>query len=191
MVAQTPQGAGMMVTQQQAQQPQQPQTYPPMNPSPVGAGVVPPTQAQPQPQPNQYQQQPQGIQQQQQGNFNYMQQQTTPQQQQQQSGNKQVQIWEGQIEWAEKDRNNPNIKVNNMASAVIYSFTAVDPNTGQLVCEVPVAVGQSWPTKIPLQMMSKQILDILAPWYTPPVRNLILYTDNQDVKNALTNVGVD
>lgn len=172
--------------------PQQQQPYGQMNPSPVGAGVVPPTQ------PNQYQQQqPQSQQQQQQPpqqqqtNFNYMQnQQAGASANVGGTGASKVQIWEGQIEWPEKDRNNPNIKTNCVAPAIMYSFANIDPNTGQYVSEVPVSVGQAWPPKITLQMMSKQILDILSPWCTPPARNLILYTDNQDVKNALTTVGV-
>lgn len=191
------------------QQPPTPQNYAQMNhPSPASVGSVGPGT----PQPSQYQQQQQQQQpqsqpppqpQQTQANFNYSQTQQVPGAAAASAATatgasvpggagpgKQVQIWEGQIEWAEKDRNNPNIKVNHTTSAVMYSFTAIDPATGQLVSEVPLAASQTWPSKISLQMMSKQILDILSPWCGPPARNLILYTDNQDVKNALTNVGV-
>lgn len=107
-------------------------------------------------------------------------------------GGRQVQIWEGHIEWAEKDRNNPNIKSTHVALAAMYSFmtAVVDPATGQYASEVALASAQTWPAKISLQMMSKQILDILSPWCAPPARNLILHTDNQDVKNSLTTVGV-
>lgn len=184
---------------QQQQQLQQQQQYN-INQANVGVGLNNPNKpqiyqqqqqtAQTQQQPMVQQQQPaqQMIQQQQQqqnpNNFvpNYQQ----PQQQQQ----RQVQIWEGQIEWVEKDRNNPNIKLTHMAQAAMLAFTVLDTTSGQYVPEVSPAATQTWPPKIPLQMMSKQILDILSPSCGLSIRNLLLYTENQDVKNALTNVGV-
>lgn len=189
-----PQVGAAVVPNQGGQQPNLQNQYGQMNPSPVGPATTPVQQQvynqQQQQQPSQT---PQTTQQQQQtSGFGYNTQQPTstsaaaaPV-----AGNRHA-IWTGQIEWAEKDRNNPNIKSNHYANATMYSFmNAIDPNTGDFVSEVSHASAQAWPNKISLQMMSKQILDILMPLCGPPARNLILHTDNQDVKNSLTSIGV-
>jgi hypothetical protein len=126
------------------------------------------------------------VPQQQQQNYSYVQ-----QPQQQQTG---VPIWDGQIEWQEKDRNNPNSanKMTHTVKARMISFTVLDQSTGQYVPEVPPALAQTWPQKLPLQLLNKQILDILSAQCPPPTKNLLLHTsdtNNQELKNSLS-IGV-
>ena len=141
-------------------------------------------------------------QQQQQQQQKQLQQQPSPQQQQQQQQqsqsfsvvhNKAGQIWEGHVEWQEKDRINPNntAKLTHTVKAIMLSFNIMDQATGQLQLEVPISIAQSWPQKISIQLLSKQILDILSQQCTPPTKQLVLVTEgnNQDLKTALA-IGV-
>lgn len=131
--------------------------------------------------------------QQQQQNYPYTQQQQQQQQPQAQAPQqgKLIQIWDGHVEWQEKDRQNPNSKITHTVKAGIYSLSVLDQNTGQIVPEVPQSLAQAWPPKIPLQLLGKQIVDILSTTCQPPTRNLYLISEqnNQDIKNAL-NIGV-
>ncbi len=116
----------------------------------------------------------------QQSNFNYVQ--------------AQSKIWVGQIEWQEKDRNNPNNpnKMTHSVKASMLSSNTLDPITNQCQPEVTIATASSWPAKISIQLLSKQILDILAKHCPSPAKTLILTTDennNQDLKQALS-IGV-
>lgn len=104
-------------------------------------------------------------------------------------------IWDGNVEWQEKDRNNPNNsnKVTRIAKAQMISNIVLDQTTGQYIPEVSHALAQGWPQKIPLQLLSKQILDILNTNCTPPTRNLYLITDgnNVELRNTLQSIGVN
>jgi hypothetical protein len=103
-------------------------------------------------------------------------------------------IWDGNVEWQEKDRNNPNNtnKVTRIAKAHMISNIVLDQTTGQYIPEVSPILAQGWPQKIPLQLLSKQILDILTIQCTPPTRNLYLITDgnNLELRNTLQSIGV-
>jgi len=103
------------------------------------------------------------------------------------------QIWEGFIEWTEKDRNNPNNTMKQMhsAKALMLSFSVLDQASGQYHTEVAAEIAQSWPQRISIQLLSKQILDILTQQCPPPVRQLQLVTENnsQDLRTALS-IGV-
>ena len=69
-----------------------------------------------------------------------------------------------QIEWQEKDRNNPNNpnKLTHTVKASMHCSNVLDPVTNQYQPEVPHALTQSWPQKINIQLLSKQILEILS-----------------------------
>jgi hypothetical protein len=103
------------------------------------------------------------------------------------------QIWEGFIEWTEKDRNNPNNTMKQMhsAKALMLSFSVLDQASGQYHTEVAAEIAQSWPQRISIQLLSKQILDILAQQCPPPIKQLQLVTENnsQDLRTALS-IGV-
>ena len=121
-------------------------------------------------------------------------------QQQQQQGYPYLQqpktekVWEGLIEWQEKDRNNPNSgnKVTHTVKARLASLINLDQTTGQYQTEVPLSMTQSLPQKLSMQLLSKQVLDILGQHCpTSSTKNLILYTENnQDLKTALS-IGVN
>ena len=205
--------------QQQIQQPKTPQQLLQSQTPPI---ILPVNQNNQQQQLQQQQQQQQQIimqqnypgnkpqmflpqqQQQQQQQQKQLQQQPSPQQQQQQQQqqqsqsfsvvhNKAGQIWEGHVEWQEKDRINPNntAKLTHTVKAIMLSFNIMDQATGQLQLEVPISIAQSWPQKISIQLLSKQILDILSQQCTPPTKQLVLVTEgnNQDLKTALA-IGV-
>ena len=100
-------------------------------------------------------------------------------------------IWEGFMEWQEKDRTNPNNKTMRSLNSIMLSYSSLDQSTGQYQLEVPRSVTQLWPQKITVQLINKQILDILTPDCMPPTKNIIIVTDgnNQDLKTALS-IGV-
>ena len=184
---QIPQVASLRPIQSQPQTPQSQQIIQSHTPPIVAAQAQQNAQQMGQQQQN-YNQQMYAQQQQQPQNFQYV------QQNQQQVTQQPLQIWEGGVEWQEKDRNNPNnpIKVKHVVNASIFSFTALDQSSGQYVPEVSPALAQTWPQKIPLQLLSKQILDILNQHCPPPTRNLLLITEgnSQELKSTLQSIGV-
>ena len=103
-------------------------------------------------------------------------------------------IWEGNIEWKEKNKTNPNliVEVTHVVKAQMISNIILDTTSGQYVPEIPPAFAQGWPKKIPLQLLSKQVLDILNKFCTPPTSNCLLVTDenNLELKNCLKSLGV-
>jgi mediator of RNA polymerase II transcription subunit 12 len=192
-------------------QPQQPQTgglrpIQPINQHIIQSSHTPPTvivqgqQAMMQQQQNYNQpgqmigQQNQPQQQQQQQMYPQQQQ----QQQQQQQSPKQTVIWDGNVEWQEKDRNNPANpnKVTHVVKAQMISSIILDQATGQYIPEVSPLLAQGWPQKIPLQLLSNQILEILNSNCVPPTRNLLLLTEgggggvNQELKSTLQSVNI-
>ena len=102
-------------------------------------------------------------------------------------------VWEGYIEWTEKDRSNPNSgnKVKHQVKARLLSPISQDPSTGQLITDVSPSMAQCIPPKLMLQLLSKQVLELLLQHCTPPTKNLYLITEgnNADVKAALS-IGV-
>ena len=115
-------------------------------------------------------------------------------QQQQQQANyiqqAQIKIWVGQIEWQEKDRNNPNNpnKMTHTVKASMLCNNVLDQTTGQYQPDVSINTAQSWPQKISIQLLSKQILDILSQHCPPTAKNLNLNAEenSQDLKTALS-----
>ena len=107
--------------------------------------------------------------------------------------NNQTKIWDGIIEWQEKDRNNPNsnLKQNHSVKAFMLSFNVLDQASGQYQSEVSMAIAQTWPQKIGIQLLSKQILDYLSQQCTSPIKQLQLVTEgnSQDLRTALS-IGV-
>ncbi len=107
----------------------------------------------------------------------------------------QIKIWDGSVEWQEKDRNNPNSanKVTHVVNAQMISFTVLDHLNGQYVPEVSGALAQGWPQKILLHLISKQIFDILNAYCAPQNRKLLLLTDGSslDLKSIIQSIGVN
>ena len=107
----------------------------------------------------------------------------------------QIKIWDGSVEWQEKDRNNPNSanKVTHVVNAQMISFTVLDHLNGQYVAEVSGALAQGWPQKILLHLISKQIFDILNAYCAPQNRKLLLLTDGSslDLKSTIQSIGVN
>lgn len=97
-----------------------------------------------------------------------------------------IEIWSGTIEWNQKVQ---NTKQQYIINASLFTKNVPDPTSRQLVPEVPEAQARQWPNRIPLQLLSKQIYEILNNFCQPPTKELYLVTkeNNQDLKQALSS----
>lgn len=96
-----------------------------------------------------------------------------------------TQIWTGTIEWNQKIQ---NAKHQYSINASLLTKNVLD-STSRLVPEVSEAQAQRWPNRILLQLLSKQIYEILNNFCQPPIKELYLVTteNNQELKQALSS----
>jgi hypothetical protein len=92
--------------------------------------------------------------------------------------NQPIIIWSGILEWHEKVPSSPN----KVTKSCVVKAVATDSNFTR-------ALGEKWPDKLLLSLLSNQIFTLLVPQIENTLKRIIFVTEgnNQDLKNVLLN----